>query len=85
MIALLNQYSFVLGSLVLGLGLAVLLWRWRGAPAGLRVVLLAVFVMAAILLGAARRYPVQEVTTLVEAEAVLTNEQPTFVMLYSNY
>ncbi len=85
MIAFLNQYSFVLGSLALGLGLGVVLWRWRRPPALLRVLLAIVFLAGVALLGASRRYPAPEVTTLAEAEAILTNEEPTFVMLYSNY
>ena len=81
----LNQYSYVLFTVILGVGLSVALWRWQRPPVLLRIGLLAVFIVAAVGVNMARRYPAPEVSTLAEAEAILENETPTFVMLYSNY
>lgn len=82
---ILNQFSYVLFAGLLTLGMAVALWRWQRPPLVARVGLLAVIVLAAVLVGASRRYPTTEVTTLAEADVILSNEQATFVMLYSNY
>lgn len=81
----LNQYSYVLLTVALGVGLSVLLWRWQRAPLALRIGLLVIFVAGAVSVHMLRRYPAPEVTTMDEAEAILLNEQATFVMLYSNY
>jgi hypothetical protein len=85
--AIINQFSFVISAVLTGAILAVVLWRWKRLPlpVWLRVVMLALYIVGAIALGLSRRYPDSSVTTLAEAEARLTNEQPTFVMLYSNY
>ena len=82
---ILNQYSYVLFVILAGIGLGTLLWRWQRPPLVLRVLLLVVFVIVAAGLSLSRRYPAPEVTTLADAETILSNEQPTFVMLYSNY
>ena len=82
---ILNQYSYVLFVILAGIGLGVLLWRWQRPPLVLRVLLLVVFVIGAVGISLSRRYPTPEVTTLADAETILSNEQPTFVMLYSNY
>ncbi|MBN2469805.1 MAG: hypothetical protein JXN59_03685 [Anaerolineae bacterium] len=81
----LNQYSYVLFAVLLGAGLGVSLWRWKRAPLALRAGLMVIFVVAAVGVQLARRYPTPQIATLDEAEAILNNEQPTFVMLYSNY
>ncbi len=80
-----NQFSYVWISVGVGAILALFLWRWRKGSQWLRVGLLALYVLAALAFGLSRQYPPPEVTSLAEAEAILTNEQPTFVMLYSNY
>ncbi len=81
----LNQYSYVLMAAAVVAGAGVALWRWQRAPVLLRLGLLAVIIAAAVGINMARRYPTPEVSTLYEAQAILENEQPTFVMLYSNY
>lgn len=83
--SILNQYSYVLFAGLLILGVAVVMWRWRRGPVWLRAGLIIVVTLGVFVLGTSRRYPTSEVTTLAEADAILTNEQPTFVMLYSNY
>ncbi|GAB4575565.1 MAG: hypothetical protein Kow0077_27660 [Anaerolineae bacterium] len=83
--AILNQFSYVLIVTVMGLIFALGLWRWGQVPALLRIALLGLYVVAAVLFGSSRQYPAPEVRTLEDAEAILTNDQPTLVMLYSNY
>ena len=82
---IINQFSYVWISVGLGVILAVGLWRWRKGSRLLRGALLLLYVLAAVAFGLSHQYPAPEVTSLAEAEAILTNEQPTFVMLYSNY
>jgi hypothetical protein len=85
MFALLNQYSFVAATLVIGLLLAFGLWRWRRGPRLVRIGLLVVYVIGALGIAAASRYPDPQVTSVAEADTVLNSGQPVFVMLYSNY
>lgn len=90
MIALFNQYSFVFAALIGGILLAVGLWRWQRL-AGLRPVIklgaLAVYVVVALAFNLALRYPASPdpAESLPMVEATLSNDRPTFVMLYSNY
>lgn len=85
--AALNQYSYILASSFLGLILVMVLWRWQRLPLSvpLRIILVAVYILAAVVFGRSRQYPDPTVRTLAEAEAILENEHPTFLMLYSNY
>lgn len=84
--AILNQYSFITVSGMLGLGLAFGLWRWQHGSVLLRLGILALYVVGAIAFGSSRRYPQEEAPlTLAQIEATLSNDRATFVMLYSNY
>ncbi len=85
LMSIINQFSYILSIVTVGAILAVVLWRWKKLPGWLRVVLFALYVGGVIVVGLSRRYPPSEVATLDEAEEWLTNDQPTFVMLYSNY
>ncbi len=82
---IINQFSYIWISVIVGVILAVALWRWRKGNRLLRGGLLALYLVAAIAFGMLRQYPPPEVNSLAEAEAILANDRPTFVMLYSNY
>lgn len=85
---LINQYSFVVFAIFLGLVMAGVLWRWESLPLSpaLRVVTLVVYAAAAVLAWTALRYPEPErALTLESVEDTIGNGRPTFVMLYSNY
>lgn len=83
--ALLNQYSYVLLALLISVVLARLLWRAKRLHPVLRAGLLILLIMTLSAFGLSRRQPAPSVGSISAAEAILTNEQPTFVMLYSNY
>lgn len=86
--SVLNQFSFVVAAGVVGLVLALLLWRWpalRPLNPLLRLGVLAAYALLVALLGLSRRYPPSPVRSLDQAEAILQGGRPTFVMLYSNY
>ena len=85
MLAILNQYSFVIGALIVGGLLAAGLRRWTRGPRLLRIGLLAAYLIGIGLYATANRYPDPQVRSVAEADAILSSGQPTFVMLYSNY
>jgi hypothetical protein len=82
-----NQYSFLLMIAGAGLALLVGLWRWREGHPYLRAGLLAWYVLGALLLALATRYPpgTDAPQTPEQVEAMLREGRPTLVMLYSNY
>ena len=85
--AILNQYSYVVVAALLGVILAVVLWRWARIPPNgtARIGVLIVYALLATGLGLALRYPAGETLTLDRVEAALASDRPTFLMLYSNY
>jgi thiol-disulfide isomerase/thioredoxin len=86
MIAIVNQFSFLTFSLLVGAVLIVIAWRWRRPHPIIRIGIVAAFALVVVMVGTTRRYPATpEVTSLSEVDAILNNDQPTFVMLYSNY
>ncbi len=83
--SLVNQYSFVIGSLA-GAGLlGLILWRVRRVPAVWRVALFGAYLLAILGLRLALNYREGFDGSLASAEATLNNGRPTFLMLYSNY
>ena len=82
--ALVNQFSFVIISLVFGSLLAVGLWRWRRSP-WLRAGVMAWYILGVLLITLAVRYPASPYTTPQAVEAALLRGEPTFIMFYSNY
>jgi hypothetical protein len=84
--SIINQYSYVIFSAFVGVLLAAGLWLWKAPAPGLRVALLAAYLLGAVGLHFALRYRSgQGEISAASAEAVLANGRPTFVMLYSNY
>lgn len=86
---IINQYSFVLGAALVGLGLIAALWRLPAAQeiaVPVRVGIIAAFAVLMLVFGAGMRYPTEQTASaLDEFDAALNNGRPTFVMLYSNY
>ncbi|MCS6836463.1 MAG: hypothetical protein NZ750_10650 [Anaerolineae bacterium] len=82
-----NQYSFLMMIVLAGLGLAVGLWRWRAGHPYVRAGLMAWYVLGALLLILATRYPpgTDVPQTPAQVESMLREGRPTLVMLYSNY
>lgn len=80
-----NHYSYVIIMAIFGLGVMVTLWRWKGGAAWLRAAMAVSFVAIVVVLGLTFRPPSSDVKTLEDVDAVLSNGQPTFLMLYSNY
>lgn len=82
-----NQYSFLMLIVLAGISLSVGLWRWRAAHPYLRTGLMAWYVLGALLLALATRYPpgTDAPQTPQQVEAMLNEGRPTLVMLYSNY
>jgi hypothetical protein len=85
MVAVFNQYSFVFLSIFAGLILAAALWRWRRPPAALRAGLMALYIGGMVGLHFASRYADTFDGSLASADAILTDGNPTLLMLYSNY
>jgi hypothetical protein len=79
-----NQFSFLLVSLGLGVLLALGLWRWRRSL-WMRAGVMAWYIFAVLLLALVLRYPPSPYTTSQAVEAALVRGEPSFVMLYSNY
>jgi uncharacterized membrane protein YbhN (UPF0104 family) len=85
-VAIINQYSFVVGALSGALTLGAILWRWRRGSSALRVGLAVLYVAGIVCIRIALNYRTADNTDSLEAvEAALQNEQPSFLMLYSNY
>lgn len=80
-----NQYSFVLGAIVVNLVLWGVLLRWQGPPIALRIGSALLVLLLTIGLSFTLRYPGQEVDTVEDANTIINNGQPTFLMFYSNY
>jgi drug/metabolite transporter (DMT)-like permease len=82
----LNQYSFLLAALAIGLVLIVVLWRWHRAKPLLRIALLAWYGLGVLVVSLVWRYSAtSDITTTAQVNALLNAGRPTFVMLYSNY
>ena len=84
-----NQFSYLLAAGGGGLVLAVILWRWRRLPQRrlFRLGVLAIYILAAALFLLLMRYPASPAAyaSVTEVEAILHDDHPTLVMLYSNY
>lgn len=86
--AFFNQYSYLLMVVVIGAAVVWALWRWRRAPLIVRGLLAAAYVVAAVAFSLAMRYPSGaevSASTAAEVEQAISDNQPTLVMLYSNY
>jgi hypothetical protein len=82
-----NQYSFLWMLAGLGALLALGLWRWRKGNPYVRAGLLAWYVFGALVLTLTLRYPTSTITpqSPEQVEALISNQQPSFVVLYSRY
>ncbi len=80
-----NQYSFVIASLLGAALLAVIVWRWQAVPLVWRAALFAAYLLAILGVRLALNYRESFDGSLAAAEAALDNGRPTFLMLYSNY
>ena len=87
MIQLFNQFSYLGAVLLIGIILIASIKRLPQLNRIMRVGVIAVYLMIAIVVGITYQYPASPVQakTVTDVENVLINEQPTFVMLYSNY
>lgn len=80
-----NQYSFVFSAVVFGTVLLFALMRWQSGPIWLRGGVMLLFVVVAVGINSLLRYPDSNVETVQDAETLLTNGNPTFLVFYSNY
>ena len=82
-----NQHSFLFFGSILGVILFVGLGYVPNLPPILRFVIIGVYAVILILFQARFHYPDSpvEVATVADVEATLSDNKPTFVMLYSNY
>lgn len=85
MFSFFNQFSFLITVLVLGVGLAFGLWRWRKPPRWLKLLLVAGYVLLAGAIHLSVHYTPASIDTVEGVEATLVNGHSTFVMLYSDY
>lgn len=83
--SVINQYSFVIFSAVVGLILALIMWRWQRASALLRVGIFAAYVVLIVGIHSFLGYSQNFDGKLQTVDATLENGQPTFLMLYSDY
>ncbi|NDJ85638.1 MAG: hypothetical protein GYB66_07110 [Chloroflexi bacterium] len=82
---LVNQFSFVLAATMGFIVVALVAWRWRRPSRLIRIALPVLYLITVLLLGGLFRYPDSGIESVEEADARLTNGQPTFLMFYSNY
>lgn len=80
-----NQYSLLFSLIIGGILLAYGLWRWQRPSRLIRLALFSGYVIAAIGIVLAVRYPDTSVSSIAELDSTLDNGRPTFIMLYSNY
>lgn len=82
-----NQYSFLVFATLLGVILFFGLGLVPTLSPVLRFGVVGVYALAAIVFQARFHYPDSpvEVESVADVEAVLTDNKPTFVMLYSNF
>lgn len=82
-----NQFSYPIFAIVLGLIIVAVTRRMPRFNRVMRLGVIAGYMIVAIILGTVFQYPdsPSQVETVADVEATLLNEQPTFVMLYSNY
>lgn len=84
---LFNQFSYVIFGLIFALGLWMGLRRVPRLNRAIRLLFVAVYALGVVWLGVQFRYPDSPVAvaSVADVEAVLNDDTPTFVMLYSNY
>ena len=84
---LFNQFSYVIFGLIFAVGLWMGLRRVSKLNRVMRLLLVAVYALGVVWVGAQFRYPDSPVAvaSVADVEAVLNDDTPTFVMLYSNY
>lgn len=85
--AIFNQFSFVIFAVVLGVALLVGLRYIPNRSPSVRLGITGVYLLVIVFIGLQFRYPASpvDVETVADVEAMLSNNQPTLVMLYSNY
>lgn len=85
--AFFNQYSLLLALVVGAVLVAASLWRWQRGHVLLRAGVMAWYVLGAVVLVLALRYPALDagIQTVADVENIIQDGEPTFVMLYSNY
>jgi len=85
--AFFNQNSLLLTAIILCVVIALSMVRWQSRSRILRAGIVAWSVFIALAVIIAVRYPTDTIytaTTINEIETTLTNDRPTFVMLYSH-
>jgi hypothetical protein len=84
---LFNQFSYVIFGLIFAVGLWMGLRRVPKLNRVMRLLLVAVYALGVVWVGSQFRYPDSPVAvaSVADVEAVLNDDTPTFVMLYSNY
>ena len=84
---LFNQFSYVIFGLIFALGLWMGLRRVPRLNHAIRLLFVAVYALGVVWLGVQFRYPDSPVAvaSVADVEAILNDDTPTFVMLYSNY
>ena len=82
---IINQYSFIVGTVLLGGLIGIGLLRWRSAPRWLRVGIAALYLVSVLGLRASLNYRQYATGTVAEIEQTLVDGEPTLVYLYSNY
>jgi len=85
--SILNQFSFVVTTMAVGVILVAILWRIQRFPIIARVVVMILYVLAMLGVNLLMRYPDSpaQATTVADVDAILADGKPTFLMLYSNY
>lgn len=81
-----NQFSFVVLAIFVGLILGVVLCRLEWLSRNIRLGLMAAYILATVgvhLLTGYQPSPAGE--NMADIEATIDNGQPTFMMFYSNY
>lgn len=82
---LINQYSFVVLSIFLGLIVAGVLWRWQTGPLWLRLALAAAYLLGVGIVRLTLNFHENYTGDLSGVDQTLTDGSPTLLMLYSNY
>ena len=85
LVNLINQYSFVVLSIFLGLIVVGGLWRWQSGPLWLRLTLAAAYLLGVGMARLTLNFHENYSGDLSDVDQTLTDGSPTLLMLYSNY
>lgn len=86
MIQLFNQFSFIIVVVVIGFALSFAVRRFT-IHRTIKIGLLIGYIVLGVFIGLTLRYPESPdmVENVADVEAMISNDTPTFLMLYSNY